>query len=78
MVHYNKTNVVEIDPAAPGQDNGKVSALVDRIQYKKGGKTFTGRALRRAAGLFPDDHEGRKQVMILLTGKFEFSATFLF
>ena len=73
MVHYNKTNVVEIDPAAPGQDNGKVSALVDRIQYKKGGKTFTGRALRRAAGLFPDDHEGRKQVMILLTGeKFEF------
>ena len=67
VVHYNKTNVVEFD-LEQYNDNLAVSNAIDRIQYKKGGKTFTGKALEVAAGLFRHV-EGRRQVMILLTGK---------
>ena len=48
--------------------NDQVSAAIDRVQYRKGGKTFTGKALEVAKGLFKHE-DGRKEVMILLTGE---------
>ena len=67
VVHYNKTNVVEFD-LDTYSDNIGVSNAIDNIKYKAGGKTFTGRALDVAKGLFRHD-KGRREVMILLTGK---------
>jgi len=40
------------------------------VTYKRGGKTFTGSALKQAKSLFPSDNGGRKQVLILITGNF--------
>ena len=62
-----KTNKIEFG-IDDNPTNDQVSAAIDRIQYKKGGKTFTGRALEVAKGLFKHE-EGRKEVMILLTGE---------
>ena len=68
VVHYNKTNVVEMDLIGPGRTNLDVSRIIDGVKYKRGGKTFTGLALKRAQQLFPVDNNGRKQVLILITG----------
>ena len=46
-----------------------MSNAIDQIKYKEGGKTFTGKALEVAKGLFRHD-KGRREVMILLTGEF--------
>ena len=62
-----KTNKIEFG-ITDNPTNDQVSAAIDRIQYKKGGKTFTGRALEVAKSLFKHE-DGRKEVMILLTGE---------
>ena len=66
-LNHWKTNKIEFG-IDENPTNDQVSAAIDRVQYRKGGKTFTGKALEVAKGLFKHE-DGRKEVMILLTGE---------